>query len=163
MSQVRPPTLRRPTPRAREHTTREHDHEWMRVLSGSCGSATGQSSISLPDEITKRCRDLPRWPRERPAKARESPQCDVCGRRYAYVRPTSRYCGSTCRAKASRQGGVNSSGHPEQPIPDDDPLIVATRREREAAPSGGGVSDRVWLIKSDAEQNRRTDPEETQS
>jgi hypothetical protein len=32
--------------------------------------------------------------------------CDVCGTEYQPKRPTSKYCGPTCRTRACRAGGV---------------------------------------------------------
>lgn len=74
-----------------------------------------------------------------PVKARNRPKtrrCDVCSRTYPYRLTTSRYCSSTCRSKASRRGGVGENGGKNgasAAIPADDPLLLATRRELEAA------------------------------
>src|SRR5687767_7631407 len=72
--------------------------------------------------------------------------CDVCGRTYEYQLLTSRYCGSTCRAKATRMGGVGKSAQPDRPIPEDHELLVATRRELEAAGTLGHYRGQLALL-----------------
>jgi hypothetical protein len=63
--------------------------------------------------------------------------CDVCGGTYEAKRPSSRYCGRTCRVRASRAGGVPrvASADEQTAAPDPKPpplsatLVTATERQ----------------------------------
>ena len=68
--------------------------------------------------------------------------CDLCGTAYTPQRATSKYCGTTCRTRATR---ARQSGRPiltkfpspaaprSLPDPDEDGLVASTRRQLEQA------------------------------
>ena len=66
--------------------------------------------------------------------------CDVCGIEYVAKRPSSRYCGATCRQRAKRAGMAGTLGAAKLPPPADTPLFRAVTAELEAA----GKAD-SWL------------------
>lgn len=59
--------------------------------------------------------------------------CDGCGREYVAKRPTSRFCGGTCRTRASRAGGVAAVPRSVPSVVATSGVVAATRRELEDA------------------------------
>ncbi len=60
-------------------------------------------------------------------------RCDVCGKPYEAKLSSSRFCGGTCRARASRMGGVPAS------------LAVLKQDDEPTSPSGTVAAVRVEL------------------
>jgi hypothetical protein len=74
-------------------------------------------------------------------------QCDVCGTTYTAKRATSRYCGATCRTRASRNG-VSAPVAPVKREPRRvlvESVVDATRAELEAAAAADSAAGRVAL------------------
>ena len=75
-------------------------------------------------------------------------QCDVCGITYTAKRATSRYCGATCRTRASRAGVSSPPVAPMVPtVPRTlvESVVDATRAELEAASALDSAAGRVAL------------------
>ena len=65
--------------------------------------------------------------------------CDVCGAAYQPKRPTSKYCGTRCRTRASRAGGMVGLPGPAEA----EGGGATTGRVRAALQSAG--RDETWL------------------
>src|SRR5689334_2757501 len=65
--------------------------------------------------------------------------CRSCGNGFEATNPRAKFCGSTCRSRAHRNGEVVPLQQPPEPSSpsEEPPLLVATRRELEKA----GVAD----------------------
>jgi uncharacterized OB-fold protein len=74
-------------------------------------------------------------------------QCDVCGTTYTAKRATSRYCGATCRTRASR-AGVAAAVVPVKPQPPRilvESTVDAIRAELDAANALDSAAGRIAL------------------
>ena len=62
-------------------------------------------------------------------------RCDSCGRYYVAKRPSSRFCGDTCRKRYQRDPSSAPPPPPEgtEPQPVDSELVTETRRNLESA------------------------------
>lgn len=82
--------------------------------------------------------------------------CDFCGTAYEAKRSSSRFCGSTCRARKSTGAVVPMRPPPEVPAPDRPSLAESVRAELRAADaesSGLGVSALLLAERIDSGQD----------
>lgn len=71
-------------------------------------------------------------------------RCDVCGTQYDAKRPTSRYCGTACRTRATRMGGVTALAVPVA-VDSTAGTVTAVRTELEAVEQAGSSLGAVAL------------------
>lgn len=63
--------------------------------------------------------------------------CQVCGKTFETVSTRAKFCGPTCRSRAHRNTAEVVPLPADEPVPEDAPLLVATKAELERA----GVTD----------------------
>lgn len=59
--------------------------------------------------------------------------CHSCGNDFEASSPRAKFCGSTCRSRAHRNGEVVPLQQQSEPVEAEPPLLTATRRELEQA------------------------------